>query len=78
MFVNRKDICKFKANDNKNINYRIQFSLESIYGKFGVVESREASFKGNVYDLPANYNTIDKCSGLFSKCFLCCWVKVDL
>ena len=34
-----------------------QFSLSS---GFGATESREASLKGNEYDLPVDYNVIDK------------------
>ena len=41
--------------------FQLSFFLGSISGKIGAVESREASFKGNVDDVPVNYSAIDKC-----------------
>ena len=40
LFVNGKEILKFKA-DNKNDNFRTQFCLGSISNGFGATESRE-------------------------------------
>ena len=37
LFVNRKKICKFKAND-ENANFPSQFYLESVYDRFEYVE----------------------------------------
>ena len=59
LFVNRKKICNFKAND-ENTNFPCQFCLESIYDKFEYVQSEEVSLKGNVYDFPVDYDVIDK------------------
>ena len=59
LFVNGKEIFKFKAND-RNVKFLTQFCLGSISNVFGAIESREASFKGNAYDLSADYNAIDK------------------
>ena len=59
MFVNGKEIFKFKAN-NKNVNFPTQFCLGSISNGFGATESREVSLKGNVYDFSVDYNAIDK------------------
>ena len=59
MFVNRKKICKFKAND-ENTNFPCQFCLESIYDKFEYVQSEEVSLKGNVYEFSVDYDVIDK------------------
>ena len=49
LFVNGKEIFKFKAS-NRNINFPTQFYLGSIFNGFGVLESREVSLNGNVYD----------------------------
>ena len=59
LFVYGKEICKFKAN-NKNVNFPTQFCLGSISEKFGSVESREVSFKEDVYGFSGDYNAIDK------------------
>ena len=48
LFVNGKEIFKFKA-DNKNVNFRTQFCLESISNGFSVIEPREVSLNENVY-----------------------------
>ena len=49
----------FKA-ANGNVNFPTQLCLGSIAHRFGVTESREVSFKGNVYDFSVDYNAIDK------------------
>ena len=49
MFVNGKEIFKFKA-DNANVNFPTQFCLGSISNGFSVTESREVSLNENVYD----------------------------
>ena len=59
LFINRKEIFKFKAN-NKNINFPTQFYLQNISNGFGATESREVSLKRNVYDLSVDYDAIDK------------------
>ena len=63
-FVNRKEILKFKAN-NENVNFPIQLCLGSISNKNGAIDSREVSLKGNLYDFSVNYNSIDKSNILF-------------
>ena len=59
LFVNGKEIYKFKAN-NKNINFPTQFCLGSKSNGFSAPESREVSLNGNVYDFSVDYNSIDK------------------
>ena len=59
LFVNRKEIFKFKA-ENKNVNFPSQFCLKSIFNGFSNPESREVSLNGNVYDFSVDYNSIDK------------------
>ena len=49
LFVNGKEIFKFKAN-NKNVNFPTQFCLGSISNEFSATEFREVSLNGNVYD----------------------------
>ena len=49
-FVNGIEIYKFKAS-NKNNNFPSQFCLGSISNKFDNVNSKEISFKGNMYSL---------------------------
>ena len=44
LFVNGKEICKFKAN-SKNINFTSQFCPGSISSKFDYVELEEVSLK---------------------------------
>ena len=51
MYVNRKEIYKFNA-DNGNANFQNRFCLESI--------SDGLSLGGNVYDFSVDHNTIDK------------------
>ena len=66
MFVNGKEIFKFKAG-KKNVNFPTQFCLGSISNEFSIIESREVSMEignevsnGNVYDFSIDYNSIDK------------------
>ena len=59
LFVNRKEIFKFKAS-NKNVNFPTQLCLGSISNGFGPTESRELSLKGNAWDSSVDYNAIDK------------------
>ena len=71
----------------KNVNFPTQFCRGGISNKLGAVESREVSFKGNVYDFSVDYNASDKylmvkhdikqCSGFLNKC-LSFIVSVDL
>ena len=55
LFVNGKEIFKFKAK-NRNNDFPTQFCLGSISNGFGDTECREASLKGIVYD----HNVFDK------------------
>ena len=59
MFVNGKEVYKFKA-DDKNVNFPTQFCLGSISNKFDAADSRQLSLKGNVYDFSVDYDTINK------------------
>ena len=59
LFVNGKEIFKFKA-DNNNVNFRTQFFLGSISNGFNSTESTEASLNGNVYDITVDFNSIDR------------------
>ena len=59
MFANGKEIYMFKS-DNKNVNFPTQFWLESVSNKFGAIDSREVSLKGNVYNFSVDYNPINK------------------
>ena len=59
LFVNRKEIYEFKAN-NKNVNFQTQFYLGSMSNKFYFIEPIELSFQGNVYSISVDYNAIDK------------------
>ena len=59
MFVNRKEIYKFKAN-NKNVNPPTQFCLGSISNEFGATDSREVFLKGNTYGFSVDCNAINK------------------
>ena len=60
LFVNGKEIFKFKA-DNKNVNnFPTQFCLGSISNGFGAFKFREVFLNGNVYDFLVDYNSIDK------------------
>ena len=64
MFVNGKEILKFKA-DNKNVNFPTQFCFVSISNGFSATESTEVSLNGNVHDFSVDYNCIDK-SNIFN------------
>ena len=57
-FVNGKEICKFEVS-NKNINFPTQFRLGTLSNKFGAINSREVSLKGNKYNFTVDYNFID-------------------
>ena len=59
LFVNRKEIFKFKAN-NKNVNFPTQFCLGSISNGFSAIESREVSLNWKAYDFSVDYNPIDR------------------
>ena len=59
MFVNGKEIFKFKA-DKKNINFLTHFCLGSISNGFSNTVFREVSLNGNVYDFSVDYNSFDK------------------
>ena len=59
LFVNGKEIIKFKAN-NKNVNFPTQFCLGSIPDGYSATDSREVSLNKNVYDFSVDYNSIDK------------------
>ena len=59
MFVNGKQIFKFKA-DNKNVNFPTQFCFGSISNGFSATESEEISLNENVYDFSVNFNSTDK------------------
>ena len=59
LFVNEKEIFKFKASDGI-VNFLPQFFLGIIYYGFGSTDSRELSLKGSLYDFSAAYNAIDK------------------
>ena len=50
-------ICLLMEKKSLSLKLIFQFSLSS---GFGATESREASLKGNEYDLPVDYNVIDK------------------
>ena len=59
LFVNGKEIIKFKA-DDKNVNFPTRFCLESISDGFRASESTEVSLNGNVYDFSVDYHSTDK------------------
>ena len=59
LFVNGKEIIKFKAN-NKNVNFPSRLCLGSISDGFSSNESREVSINRNVYNFSVDYNSIDK------------------
>ena len=54
LFVNGKEIYKFKAN-NGNINFPSRFCSWSMSNKVDYVKSEEVSFKGNVYHFSVDY-----------------------
>ena len=57
LFVNRKEIFMFKA-DNKKVDFPTQFCLGSLYNGFSNTDSREIY----VYSFSVDYNSIDKYS----------------
>ena len=59
MFVNGKEVFKFKAN-SKSVNFVTQFCLGSISNRFGATESRQVYLRGNVRDFSVDYSVIDK------------------
>ena len=59
MFVNGKEIFKFKA-DKKHFNFSTRFCVGSMSDGSSITETREVSLNGNVYDFTVNYNSIDK------------------
>ena len=59
LFINRKEIFKFKAN-NKSLNFPTQFCLGSICNGFSAAESREVFLNENMYDVSVDYDSIDK------------------
>ena len=59
LFVNGKEIIKFKA-DDKNVNVLTRFCLGSICDGFSATESREVPLNGNLYNLSVDYNFSDK------------------
>ena len=58
LFVNGKEMFKFKA--DKNVNFPTQFCIESIANGFSATEFREVSLNGNGYDFSENDNFIGK------------------
>ena len=60
LFVNGKEIYKFKADSKYFLKiFPTQFCLGGISNKFDIVECREVSFKGIVYNFSVDYNAID-------------------
>ena len=58
LFVNEKQVLESKTY-NKNVNFSTQICLGSISIGFHVIESREGSFGGNVYNFSVDCNAID-------------------
>ena len=58
LFVNGKQIYKFKAN-NKDVNLPAKFFVGSICNKFDAIDFKEVSLRGIVYDFSVDYNSID-------------------
>ena len=59
IYVLTGKIYKFKVYYN-NLSFTSQFFLRSISKKCHTIESKEVSFKGNVYDSSIHYESIDK------------------
>ena len=57
MFVNGKEVIKFKAN-NKIVNFPNRFCLKSISDGFIATVSREVSLYGNVYGFSVDYKQL--------------------
>ena len=64
MFVNEKEIFKFKTVKKKN-NFPPQFCVGSISNGLSATESTEACLNGNVYDFSVDYSYINK-SGILN------------
>ena len=69
LFVNGREILKFKAN-NKNVNFPTQFCLRIISSGFRASQSTEVSLSGNVYDFSVDYSSTDKCDVLHIRIYL--------
>ena len=69
LFVNGKEIFKFKT-DNKKVNFPAQFCLGSISNGFRATESKEVSLNENVYDFCVYVFILllNFCSSLATKC----------
>ena len=59
MFVNGKEIFKFKAN-NKNGKFPAQFCLGNISNGFSAIDSGYVFLIVNLFDFSVDYNSIDK------------------
>ena len=59
LFVNGKEIFKFRTN-NKKFNFRTHFCLGGISNGFTNTESKEVSLYGNAFDFSVDYNSFDK------------------
>ena len=59
LFVNGKDIFKFKAN-NKNVNFPTELCLGIISNGFSATASREVSLKVNTSNFSVDYNDVYK------------------
>ena len=57
MFVNGKEIFKFKA-DNNNVNFPAQICLGSVPNGVSTTESIEVSLNENVHDFWVHYNSV--------------------
>ena len=59
LFFIGKEVFKF-TDDNKIVNFPIQFCLWSISNRFSATDSREVSLNGSLSEFLADYNSIDK------------------
>ena len=57
LFVNGKEICRFKAN-NDGVDFQPRFWLGSISNKFSYTEAEEVSLKGNAFAFSIDYGSI--------------------
>ena len=57
LFVNGKEICRFKAN-NDGVDFQPQFWLGSISNKFSYTEAEEVSLKDNAFAFSIDYGSI--------------------
>ena len=70
LFVNRKELCKFKINNN-NVNFPIKFCLGSISNEFGPNYIIRLLLEENLYYLSVDDNAIDKSEILgIQKCLM--------